>query len=194
MIQKSLWYDTAPTHETTAHLKGYGTFKDSLKAPIHRWFAYPAGYSYKLVETKIRGFHLGPSSWIIDPFVGCGTTSVVAQMMGVNSIGIEAHPFVHWVARVKTFWEYDMAKLHEAVNDITGYLSHLPRRAWSKIEIRSVPALLQKCYSVENLQKLLFVRDCISQSTWSQEIKDYLNLGLTATLRTRSLQQFLPTD
>ncbi len=24
-----------------------GTFKDSLRAPIHRWFTYPAGFSYK---------------------------------------------------------------------------------------------------------------------------------------------------
>jgi hypothetical protein len=27
--------------------------QDSLKAPIHRWFTYPAGYSHRLVEVKI---------------------------------------------------------------------------------------------------------------------------------------------
>jgi len=32
----------------------YGTFKDSLRAPVHRWFKYPAGYSYRLVEEKIK--------------------------------------------------------------------------------------------------------------------------------------------
>jgi hypothetical protein len=26
-----------------------GTFQDNLRAPIHRWFKYPAGFSYKLV-------------------------------------------------------------------------------------------------------------------------------------------------
>ena len=32
----------------------YGSFRDSLRAPIHRWFTYPAGYSHKFVESIIR--------------------------------------------------------------------------------------------------------------------------------------------
>ena len=40
----------AYTHKSSE----YGSFKDSLRAPIHRWFTYPAGYSYKFVESEIR--------------------------------------------------------------------------------------------------------------------------------------------
>lgn len=29
-----------------------GTFQDCLKAPVHRWFKYPAGFSYKLMAGK----------------------------------------------------------------------------------------------------------------------------------------------
>ncbi|MFQ5630987.1 MAG: hypothetical protein ACE5I1_19625, partial [bacterium] len=32
----------------------WGTFKDSLKAPVHSWFTYPAGFSYKAVEYSIE--------------------------------------------------------------------------------------------------------------------------------------------
>lgn len=42
----------------------YGSFKDSAKAPIHRWFMYPAGYSHRLVETKIEEYRLGAGSTI----------------------------------------------------------------------------------------------------------------------------------
>lgn len=97
----------------------YGSFKDSMRAPVHRWFMYPAGYSYKFVESKILQYGLDSNSVILDPFVGCGTTSIVAKQMGMNSIGIEAHPFVHWVAKTKLFWEFDLSQLSSAIDDIS---------------------------------------------------------------------------
>ena len=63
----------------TDNIKVYGSFQDSLKAPIHRWFQYPAGYSYKMVESKISHYGLDDTSWIADPFVGSGTTSLTAK-------------------------------------------------------------------------------------------------------------------
>ncbi len=80
-----------------------GTFQDSLRAPIHRWFKYPAGFSYKLVEVLIEEYRLDETHWILDPFVGCGTTAVTAKERGVNCVGIEAHPFVFQVAQTKIF-------------------------------------------------------------------------------------------
>ncbi|MFQ6015641.1 MAG: hypothetical protein ACE5NP_09375, partial [Anaerolineae bacterium] len=46
-----------------------GTFQDNLRAPIHRWFKYPAGFSYRLVEALIEDKRLDPGCWILDPFV-----------------------------------------------------------------------------------------------------------------------------
>ena len=62
----------------------YGTFKDSLSAPVHRWFTYPAGYSYRLVEAKVTEFGLSSRSLIADPFVGTGTTSLAAKKLGID--------------------------------------------------------------------------------------------------------------
>jgi len=89
----------------TLDIARLGTFQECLRAPVHRWFKYPAGFSYRLVETLLADFGLDYRHWILDPFVGSGTVSVVAKQHGVNSVGLEAHPFVHRVACVKCFWE-----------------------------------------------------------------------------------------
>lgn len=72
----------------------WGTFKDSLRAPVHRWFTYPAGVSYQAVQEAFRLFKIRPGMTVYDPFAGTGTTNIVAKQHGVNSFGVEAHPFV----------------------------------------------------------------------------------------------------
>lgn len=79
----------------------WGTFKDSLKAPIFGWFTYPAGFSYKAVEYSIKQESLKPGDTVYDPFMGSGTTNLVAQMLGINSYGVEAHPFVFPITKCK---------------------------------------------------------------------------------------------
>jgi len=161
-----------------------GTFQDNLRAPIHRWFKYPAGFSYRLVEALIDDRGLIPGNWILDPFVGCGTTAVVAKERGINSIGIEAHPFVWWVARVKCFWEYDMSSLHRSMLTL---IRHLHRARWDEVgTVDKYPALVHKCYSPANLQRLDFIREAIYQLDCPDEERDFFLLALTDTLRIAS--------
>ena len=82
-------------------IRDYGSFKDSKKEPIHRWFTYPAGYSYKLVHAKFKEYDLNGDSCVLDPFLGSGTTTLASMAHGINSVGVEAHNFVANVARIK---------------------------------------------------------------------------------------------
>lgn len=162
----------------------YGTFKDSLRAPIHRWFQYPAGYSYKFIEAKLREYGLDRKSWVLDPFVGCGTTSVVAKVRGINSTGIEAHPFVCEIARTKTFWEYDVDKLRQAIEGVCELARlSIANGGLRKANLSVLPELVHKCYSPTNLARLVVIRDAIKGAKDSR-IRSFLNLALTATLRT----------
>nr|HID12899.1 DNA modification methylase [Anaerolineae bacterium] len=172
---------TSPTEFSPERL---GTFQDNLRAPIHRWFKYPAGFSYRLVEALIDDKRLTPGHWILDPFVGCGTTSVVAKEHGVNSLGIEAHSFVWWVAKVKCFWEYDLSSLHRSMQRL---ITHVHQAQPGTMEaLDKFPDLVHKCYSPANLQKLDLIREAILHIDCTNEERDFFLLALTDTLRAAS--------
>ena len=94
----------------------WGTFKDSLRAPVHRWFTYPAGFSFKAVEHSIERFGVAPGQTIYDPFMGSGTTNVTAKTLGLNSIGVEAHPFVFRIARAKLNWDIELKRTFKLIS------------------------------------------------------------------------------
>jgi len=165
-------------------IKRLGTFQDCLRAPVHRWFKYPAGFSYRLVEMLINEFRLTQSHWILDPFVGSGTVSVVAKQKGVNSVGMEAHPFAHWVARVKCFWEFDMKRLHRKLTDLLTYVNSPSPYDLHQQDLTEFPELLHKCFSEQNLRKLRFLRETIKSFDLLPEERDFFLLALVDTLRT----------
>ena len=166
-----------PNKETSL----YGSFRDSMKAPVHRWFAYPAGYSYKLVEAKIREHGLNAQSWIADPFLGTGTTSVASKVSGINSLGVEAHPFVFEIAKTKMHFDYEIGKLVKELEEVMR-IAH--EQYNSKIDHSNVwPDLIYKCFTDDNLRQLYALRNAITGSPSSKEKKNFFKLALTATLR-----------
>ena len=165
-------------------LRTYGSFQDSLRVPVHRWFQYPAGYSYRLVESKIREYGLDECHWIADPFLGTGTTSLSAKVAGVNSVGIEAHPFVYWVSWSKVNFEHDIEKLArkaEAVQDSAREFYD------GGVQCDGIwPELVYKCFDEENLYRLYALRAAILSAVvvdLTPEERDFLKIALTATLR-----------
>src|SRR6266498_3797202 len=74
-------FETVKAKETKSiDTSEWGTFRDSLRAPVHGWFTYPAGFSYKAVEHSIVESKLRKGKDIIyDPFMGSGTTNIVAN-------------------------------------------------------------------------------------------------------------------
>lgn len=165
----------------------WGTFKDSLRAPIHNWFTYPAGFSYKAVESTINMNDIKRGQVIYDPFMGSGTTNLVAKKLGVNSCGVEAHPFVFRITKTKMNWDIDCDEIAIALSEIETKLKDHKKNFWGT-DIKSYlqkefPELVLKCYEDDTLLDLMFIRNAINDGCFSQATKDFLFVGLTSILR-----------
>ena len=158
----------------------WGTFKDSARAPVHRWFAYPAGFSYKAVLCDLDWRGIIPGMTVYDPFAGTGTTNLAAKSRGIESIGIEAHPFVHRIAQVKLNWSVSEKAVVAGLSQIAALTKKTNGR-----DIDACPLLLHKCYDRQTLCELLAIRDA-TREIESRPARHFLQLALTAALRRAS--------
>jgi len=158
------------------------TFSDNMDEPIHRWFRFPAGFSAKLAEAFLTFFNK-KQGIVMDPFTGCGTTNVVAKTLGMNSIGIERHPLLAWIANVKTRY-YDLEKLRISCCD---FLTKVKEVITANETIKGIklPELLYKCYSLKTLNQLYNVKSFIEEGDFkfSDEFRDFFILALVCILR-----------
>ncbi len=108
----------APLMEETAEFnRQIVSFQANKTKALHSWIKYREGFSDSLVETLLRKFGITPGDTILDPFAGSGTTLLVAQMMGINAVGIELLPHCHlaWAAKSQVF-DYDLEELRYVVH------------------------------------------------------------------------------
>ncbi|MGB3209032.1 MAG: hypothetical protein WBB28_28915 [Crinalium sp.] len=161
-----------------------GTFKDSLHAPIHRWFTYPAGFSYKGVEEAFKLYEVRSGMTVYEPFAGTATTNIVAKQQGIHSFGIEAHPFVHFVAQTKLFWEFDLHLLHREIDSLMVAIRNASTGEIKESSLEAVfPELVLKCYHSVKLLRLWVCREAILALPPSP-FRNLAKLGLTNILRT----------
>jgi len=95
-------------------------FKTNKMVPKHSWFDYKQGYSAEMVRKILLKDKPPKETFILDPFVGVGTTSVVAQSLGYKSIGFDINPVAAFAAKVKTEF-YDENDIKEIENNIKNF-------------------------------------------------------------------------
>lgn len=167
----------------------WGTFRDSLRAPVHGWFTYPAGFSYKAVEHSLKEANLKiGKSTIYDPFMGSGTTNIVARSLGFNSMGVEAHPFVYRITKTKLNWDIDFSEVQESMEIIRRkiLLTKAPTDLKKHLN-ETFPELIIKCFLPETLFQLLVIRNTILHLKVSNEVAEFLRTGLICVLRDVSI-------
>ena len=93
-----------------------GSAKDNMSSPVHDWYKFTAGFSYKFVDLILDGHN--QDSIVFEPFAGCGTTLVECQKLGFNSIGNESQELMCNVINAKLNWSISKEKITYYLDEI----------------------------------------------------------------------------
>jgi hypothetical protein len=67
----------------------------------HGLFPYRGKFHPQMIKALMNLMGLKPGDTVLDPMAGCGTTSIEASIMGINSIAYELSPFACLMTRAK---------------------------------------------------------------------------------------------
>jgi DNA modification methylase len=76
-------------------------FAPNCDLPRHRWYRFKEGFSAGLVSAFAQHYLPKEGGWLLDPFLGSGTTAVEGAKLGHFVDGIETNPFMAFMAKVK---------------------------------------------------------------------------------------------
>ena len=96
--------------------------KERVQGLTHDFYKYPARFSPKFVRFILDEFS-EPDDWVLDPFMGGGTTIVESLASGRRVIGSDINELARFVTRVKTtpLSNHDVLEIRSWVEDVKRY-------------------------------------------------------------------------
>lgn len=157
-----------------------GSFVDNMTLPVHRWYRYSAGFAAEWVKEVLINWEVKPENLVLDPFAGSGTVSIVCDTLGINSVGVEAHPVVARISKAKLQWTCDPLRLDQFAREILSRSENL------KPDLSAYPELIHRSFDNEILAKLDTLKRAWTSLQDSSAESELLWLVLTAILRQTS--------
>ena len=151
---------------------------------VHRLHPYLGKFIPQLVELFLK-YYFKKGDWILDPFMGSGTTLIEANALGMNSLGVEISEFNCLIAKVKTK-RYNIPEAEKEIKDIlykTKEYSQwilnqeqgLSPKKYKKYEVKS--EYFNTWFAERTINEIYFYRD---------EIKNYKNKDILRVILSRA--------
>src|SRR5438046_6012608 len=91
---------TIPPSQLTSLLEALAS-STPVSGLTHRFYRYPARFSPEFVARAIDAF-TQPGDYVLDPFMGGGTTVIESLAAGRKVLGCDINPLAGFLTRVKT--------------------------------------------------------------------------------------------
>ncbi len=106
--------------EQTAKYTTSTNYSLESETPFQRWYRYKEGFSYSLIKELIEKQSKNNEGKILDPFLGSGTTCLVADSLLRKSVGFEINPFSSFVSKCKlsSYSSADKEELKRCIDSI----------------------------------------------------------------------------
>lgn len=164
-------------NKLNSYPKGYWDFKGKTKKGIHSIGKYPATMVpdmqeelLNIIVNQIKDENIQ----LLDPFCGSGTTLVISQKLGIESVGIDINPYATLLSSVKTnVYNYNkvlsaVTKIETNLNTSLNYNNHY----FFNIE---------KWFKKEIIQSLSKIRFCIISEP-DKDIRNFFWICLSETI------------
>lgn len=154
------------------------SYQLSKKDILHSWLRYKEGFSANLVNLLLDEMGAVPGDWVMDPFMGSGTTALVCQMRGINSVGYDVMPISTVAIKAKAaVMRYDVNEIQRLIEDVSNltvpgnYNKYTP-----------YIAITHDAYPQENELFLAYIHEWNETSGYSSEAKNLLTLCVVNSL------------
>ncbi len=154
------------------------SYQLSKKDVLHSWLKYKEGFSADLVNLLLDEMGATEGDLVMDPFMGSGTTALVCQMRGFNSIGYDILPISAISINAKAnALKYDLSEIHQMINDIRAL--EMPN---DYLKTSPYITITKGAYPKHNNRYLAFISEWRDNSKYSDIAKNLLTLSIINSL------------
>jgi len=152
---------------------------------VHFFHHYTAKFIPQIPEKFIRKYSKG-GDIVLDPFMGCGTTLVVAKLLGNHSYGVDTNPLAIKITKAKT-----MVVNEKIVEEIDDFLRWISARKENGNKTMSFFKSEEQDVFLFNGSKGWFrddvaakIKNVLNQTRlYSENVRNFIEIGVSDLLR-----------
>ncbi|MBC1331848.1 DNA methyltransferase [Listeria booriae] len=154
------------------------SYQLSKTQELHRWLKYREGFSSELVNILLDEMKISKDNTVLDPFLGSGTTAIVASMRGIKSIGFDILPMSKVAIEVKkNIFKFNVSEIDKVITLIEKIC--VPAKYKGSLNYLRITT---GAYSKEIENEICYITEFNEKASYSDEVKSLVTLCIVNSL------------